>query len=94
MGASKVVNFFAKTKLQVWNAFLSPFSPPKGPVIIYHLGGGSEDFFFGGGDQLIFRRTEGVSFAIENPQGRIIEIISNNSEGPLKSVGKCQFRSI
>ena len=44
MGASKVVNFLAKTKLQVWNAFLSPFSPPKGPVIIYHLGG-LEDFF-------------------------------------------------
>ena len=39
MGASKVVNFLAKTKLQVWNAFLSPFSPPKGPVIIYHFGG-------------------------------------------------------
>ena len=46
----------------------------------------------GGRDELIFRRTEGVSFAIENPKGRIIEIISNNSEGPLKSVGKCQFR--
>ena len=93
MGASKVVNFLAKTKLQVWNAFLSPFSPPKGPVIIYHLGGDRRIFFFGG-DQLIFRRTEGVSFAIENPKGRITEIISNNSEGPLKSVGKCQFRSI
>ena len=47
MGASKVVNFLAKTKLQVWNAFLSPFSPPKGPVIIYHLGGDWR--IFGGG---------------------------------------------
>ena len=49
MGASKVVNFLAKTKLQVWNAFLSPFSPPKGPVIIYHFGGGLEDFLGGVG---------------------------------------------
>lgn len=46
MGASKVVNFLAKTKVQVWNAFLSPFSPPNGPVIIYHLGGIGG--FFGG----------------------------------------------
>ena len=49
MGASKVVNFLAKTKLQVWNAFLSPFSPPKGPVIIYHRGAGTGGFWGGGG---------------------------------------------
>ena len=52
MGASKVVNFLAKTKLQVWNAFLSPFSPPKGPVIIYHLGGDWRIFWGGWGGGL------------------------------------------
>lgn len=72
MGASKVVNFLAKTKLQVWNAFLSPFSPPKGPVIIYHFGGDWR-IFWGGLGWGIFRRTEGGSFVIENPKGRIIE---------------------
>lgn len=50
MGASKVVNFLAKTKLQVWNAFLSPFSPSKGPVIIYHFGGDWRIFLGGWGE--------------------------------------------
>lgn len=53
MGASKVVNFLAKTKLQVWNAFLSPFSPPKGPVIIYHFGGDWRIFLGGWGGGLL-----------------------------------------